>query len=153
MTHFLWVNICIHLVLTETIVIAHTDLNRAGLVSVTALKEPQSYHKGSPQTSSKPFVGRENPRRVTAFDQLRSSKELSRKQGLYRVSWGYRGFRFSSLDFLLCRVEAGSSCQRSQCSVSGGPLGRCLPTCIPQGAYIPFFLFIIHKHSGSQMQG
>lgn len=106
MTHFLWVNICIHLVLTETIVIAHTDLNRAGLVSVTALKEPQSYHKGSPQTSSKPFVGRENPRKVTAFDQLRSSKELSRKQ----VSWGYRGFRFSSLDFLLCRVEAGSSC-------------------------------------------
>lgn len=40
------------------------------------------------QTSHKRFVRREKNRRVAASVQARNSRELNRRQDLYRISWG-----------------------------------------------------------------
>jgi hypothetical protein len=39
-------------------------------------------------TSLQRFIGREKPRRMAASTWVRNSRELNRRQGLYRISWG-----------------------------------------------------------------
>lgn len=54
-------------------------------------------HKVPPhKISHRRFTGRKEPRRMTASAQARSSRELNRRQGLYRDSWGqsFLGWRF-----------------------------------------------------------
>jgi hypothetical protein len=63
------------------------------LVSVTALKGKVPGTKESTKLKlTTDICWQRKSRRMAAFDHLRSSRKLSRRQGLYRVSWRCRGF-------------------------------------------------------------
>lgn len=70
---------------------------RKGILAFGSQGIPQSHTVQ--QTSHRRFLGREKPRRVITLAQARSCRELRRKQGLYRVSWGVKGWSFPGLRF------------------------------------------------------
>lgn len=107
------------------------------------------------------------PQRVSSSVLRRNITELSRRQGLWIISWmrslpgwGFLGFQVHSWGFLLCKAELWRCfvwpLGLLECSVCGpwwleGLSVRAWPiACLKELIFLPFCLLLINKWSGQE---